>query len=529
MIARREFLYLGTLGAAATLAPEASPRSARAQTRGGTLKVIYQEPTHLNMAIVSGTPTGIPGCQVFAGLVQFDEKFQARPYLAERWEVSPDGKTYTFHLVRSATFHDGHPITSEDVKFSIETVKQYHPFGVAMHRALEAVGTPDPGTVVFKLAHPYPAFQAAMAPLLLPVLPKHVYASGDIRSNPANVKPVGSGPFKFVEWQKGDHIILERYDRFFRQGRPYLDRIILQFVPDASARAAALETGAVDLIPYSYVSLADARRLEKLPNVTLTTKGYEAIGPLNWVEINLRRKELSDVRVRRALNHAIDKNLIVHDILLGFGKVADGPLVSESPYASPTLHRYPYDLDAANKLLDEAGLKRGADGTRFKLTIDFIPGAPELQTAVAEYMREQFKKVGVALQLRNSPDFPTWAGRMSGWDYDLSLDVVFNYPDPVIGVERTYISSNIKKVVWTNTMGYSNPSVDQLFAEAQVEQNTEKRKALYARVQDILTTDLPLIWINEVGYFTAYNRRVEGLPTDVWGTLGPYDGVWLKT
>jgi peptide/nickel transport system substrate-binding protein len=233
--------------------------------------------------------------------------------------------------------------------------------------------------------------------------------------------------------------------------------------------------------------------------------------------------------VRQALAHTLDKNVIVNDLLLGFGKPADGPLHSASPFYNPRIRRYEYSLDKANRLLDEAGYRRGPDGTRFKLTIDFIPGAPEIQTAVAEYMREQGKKVGIDLQLRNSPDFPTWAGRMGNWEYDLSLDVVFNWPDPVIGVERTYISGNIKKAVWTNTMGYSNPKVDELFAQAQREGNFERRKALYHQVQDVLTAELPLIWVNEIGYFTVYSRDFDGLPMDVWGTMGPYDAVtWKK-
>ncbi len=510
----------------------ASPRAAHAQSppkRGGTLKTIYLEPTHLNPALVSGTPTGIPGVQLFAGLVQHDERFRPTPYLAERWEASPDGRTYTFHLVKNATFHDGKPISSEDVAFSIEVVKANHPFGVAMHRALEAAETPDPHTVVFRLKHPYPAFMASLAPLLLPILPKHVYSTGDIKTHPANVRPVGSGPFRFVEWERGRYIILQRYDRFFRPGRPYLDRLIFEFVPDAATRAAAMETGDAHLIAYNYVSLPDARRLEKLPHIGLTTEGYEAIGPLNWLEINLRRPELANPKVRQAMAHAIDKTFVVREILLGFGRPATGPLVHASPFYNPNVPRYEYDLAKANRLLDEAGYARGPGGVRFKLTIDGIPGAPELQQGVAEYLRQQFKQIGIDLSLRNSPDFPSWANRIANWDYDLTMDIVFNYPDPVIGVERTYISSNIKKgLVWTNTMGYSNPEVDRLFAEAQREMDLEKRKALYGRVQEILATELPIIWINEIGYFTLWNREFGGIPGAVWGVLNPFDGVFWK-
>src|SRR6266545_4604377 len=223
-----------------------------------------------------------------------------------------------------------------------------------------------------------------------------------------------------------------------------------------------------------------------MPQMAVTTRGYEAIGPLIWVEINLRKKELSDVRVRQAIAHSIDKNLILNDIYLGYGKVADGPLVAASPFYSPKLRRY-------------------------------------------EYNREQGKKIGVDYQIRTSPDFPTWAGRMASWEYDLSLDVVFNYPDPVIGVERHYISSNIKKLVWSNTMGYSNPKVDELFARAEREVNFERRKAAYHQLQDILTAELPLIWLFELGFATVWNKEFDGIPTNIWGTMSPFlDVHWKK-
>ncbi len=506
----------------------AAPALATAQARGGTLRATYPEPTHLNSAIVSGTPTGLPATQLFASLVVQDDKFQFRPYLAERWTISPDARTYTFQLVKNATFHDGKPVTSEDVKFSIETVKANHPFGVAMHRALESVETPSPHTVVFRLSHPYPSFMSSLVPLLMPVLPKHVYSTEDIKKHPANVTPVGSGPFKFVEWQRGRYLILERYDKFFMPGKPYLDRIILEFISDPAARMAALETGSVHLTPYNYAGLGNLKRLEALPHIALTTRGYEAIGALTWIEINLRRKELADLRVRQALAHALDKDLILKDLSFGYGKVANGPLVSASPFYNPKVRRYEYSLDKANKLLDDAGFRRGGDGVRFKLVLDYIPGSADL-LAIAEYMREQYRKVGVDLQLRSSPDFPTWAGRMANWEFDLSLDVVFNYPDPVIGVERTYISSNIKKLVWTNVMGYTNAKVDDLFAKAQREQDFEKRKALYHQVQDVLSAELPLIWLLEVGYTTVWNKEFDGVPANVWGTMSPFlDTHWKK-
>jgi peptide/nickel transport system substrate-binding protein len=517
------------LAIVAGLVLAALPADAFAQARGGTLRTVYLEPTHLNPAIVSGTPTGIPGVQLFAGLVQHDEHFQPQPYLAERWEISPDGKTYTFHLVEGATFHDGKPVTSEDVKFSAEVVKANHPFGPAMHRAVERIETPDPRTVVFRLKHPYPAFMAAMAPILLPVLPKHVYGTGDIKANPANTRPVGSGPFRFAEWERGRYIILQRYDKFFRPGRPYLDRIIIEFIPDAATRAAAVERGDIHVVTYNYVSLPDAKRLDALPHIDLVTTGYEALGPLNWLAFNLKRPELANVKVRRAIAHLIDKPFVVREVLQGFGKPATGPIHSASPFYNPNVPKYPYSVETAGRLLDEAGYKRGADGIRFKVTIDGIPGAPELQQGVSEYLRQQLRQVGIDASVRNSPDFPTWANRVSNYDFDLTMDIVFNWPDPVIGVERTYISSNIKKgVIWTNTQSYSNPEVDRLFDEAQRENDLSKRKRLYGKAQEVIATELPIVHVNEIGYFSLINNEFGGFPGAVWGVLNPLDAVYWK-
>jgi peptide/nickel transport system substrate-binding protein len=495
--------------------------------RGGTLKMIYQEPTHLNMAIVSGTPTGVPGLQIFAGLVQFDDDFKPRPYLAKKWEVSADGKDYTFYLEEGATFHDGKPITSEDVAFSLETVKANHPFGVAMFRAVDRIDITDPHRVIFHLKHPYPAFMAAMHPLLLPIIPKHIYGPGEIRKNPANQKPVGSGPFKFVEWKRGQHIILERNDKFFRQGRPYLDRIILEFIPDSNARTVAMETGATHLISFSYINGDDALRLAKLPQFAMTQKGYEAIGSRTWFAVNLRKPPLNDKKVRKAIAHVLDRNFIVKEIFMGFGSPATAPFHHAGPFYNGKLPQYELNLNKANQLLDETGYKRKADGMRFSLNVDWIPN-PAYQ-AVCEYTREQLKKVGINANLRASPDFPGWASKISAWDFDLNFDSVFDYPDPVIGIERMFISKNIKNLIWTNTMGYNNPEVDRLFAEAQVEQNFAKRKNLYLKVQEILMDELPLIWLQEGGFFTFYNKEFEGIPMDVWGVLNPLDTVyWTK-
>jgi peptide/nickel transport system substrate-binding protein len=201
--------------------------------------------------------------------------------------------------------------------------------------------------------------------------------------------------------------------------------------------------------------------------------------------------------------------------------------VASSPFAVSDLVRYPVDLKKAAALLDAAGYKPGAGGERFKLTIDFTPGADDQQKNVAEYIRGQLKKIGIAVEVRASADFPSWAKRMAAHDFDMSMDLLFNWGDPIIGVHRTYLSSNIKPIVWTNTQSYNNPQVDELLNTAGGVLDPIKRKAYYATFQKIVTDELPIAFINVVPYHSAATKKLGNLPASIWGPMSPYDEVYL--
>jgi peptide/nickel transport system substrate-binding protein len=498
-------------------------------TKGGTLRIGCVQPRHLNNAIQSGNATGVPATQLFAGLIELDDKWQPHPYLAKSWEMAADGLSWTFHLEEKAVFHDGKPITSEDVAFSLDIVKNNHPFGVAEFAAVDRVDTPDPHTAIIRLKQPHPALIPALSSILLPIIPKHVYGVGEIQTHPANTKPVGSGPFKLVEYKPGKHIIMERNENFFRPGKPYLDRLVFIIIDDASTRVLAIENGEVDYVPFSQIRVHDVPRLKKNPKLIVTDRGYEALGPTNYLEFNLRKAPVNDVRVRKAIAYAVDQNFIVDKLQLGVTKRLDGPLHSSSPWFSDeSIVKYDIDLDKANKLLDEAGYPRKDDGMRFPLTLDYAPTFhPDSQKPVAEYLRPQLKKIGIDVKLRASADFPAYAKRISNWEYDFSMNAIWNYPDPVIGVHRAYLCSNIKKAMWTNTEGYCNPKVDEILNKASVEVDTEKRKTLYAEFQKILTDELPFMWTNEEVLITVYTPKVKNVPLSVWGGLAPYDNVYL--
>ena len=510
------------------VAPLALPSSAAEPKRGGTLIVAGGAGLrHLNPAVQSGGQTGL-GVQLFAGLVRVDDKFEPQPYLAERWEISEDERSYTFHLNRNARFHDGKPITSDDVAFSLAVVKEHHPFGIAMFDAVDRVDTPDPYTAVIRLSKPHPALMQSLVPLLMPVIPKHVFGDGrDPKTHPMNAMPVGSGPFRFKEWVRGQHVILERNDDFFIEGRPLLDRIVVKYIKEPSVRMLALEKGEVDYYPFAGLRFRDILRISNNPDLRVSSKGYEALGPVNYVEFNLREPPFDDLRVRQAVAYAIDQEFMVNTLHGALPHPGYGPLHHSNPFHSNRLNKYPVDLERAGTLLDEAGYTPDADAVRFRVILDYPPFHADSLGTGANYIKSQLRKVGIAVDLRASADFPSWAQRISSWNYQFTMNTHWNYPDPVIGVHRIYLCGNIRKTIWSNTQGYCNERVDALLGEAGSTPDFHRRKALYEEFQRIVNEELPLYFINEEPYVTVSHRTVMDPPETVWGAMQPMDRVWL--
>lgn len=510
-----------------TLASALLPLAAAAQAgSAGTLVIGFgQAPRHLNSAVQSGVATGVPAAQIFASPLRFDKDWNPEPYLAESWSFQDDGKSLLLKIRAGATFHDGKPITSEDVAFSIMTIKANHPFQ-AMFAPVEKVDTPTPQIAIIRMNKPHPAILLAMAPPFAPIIPKHVFGDGaDVKTHPRNNLPVGSGPYKVVSFNPREAIVLERHAGYFFKDRPHFERVIFRMISDNAAQSLALERGEVDLLPGS-VTLSQFRQLSKAKDVVLSRKGGEAIGPLGWLAFNLKRKPFDDVRVRQAIAHAIDKDFIVKSLHQGNTKVATGPIAPGSPFYTDKVERYPLDLKKAAALLDAAGLKPDGSGKRFAMTLDFLPNTPDNAQTIAEYLRPQLKKIGIEVTVRTSPDFPTWARRVSTHDFDATMDGAFNYGDPVIGVHRTYLSSNIRPgVIWSNTQNYVNPKVDELLAQATVETDLEKRKKLYAEFQRLVVADVPQVFTHVWAQGYAARKDLVNVPESIWAPMVPYDQI----
>ena len=499
-----------------------------AAAKGGTVVIgTTQKPRHLNSAVQSGIATMSPASQLFAMPLRVDADWKPHPYLAEKWQLSEDGRSLRLELNKEATFHDGKPITSEDLQFSLETVQKDHPFK-SIFAPINAVTIDDPHTATIRLSAPHPALLLAMSTSFLPIIPKHIFGDGqDIKTHPRNANPVGSGPFKLVDFKAGEHIIMERNDKFFMPGVPHLDRVIYKLYKDPAGLLLALDRGEID-IHIQLTSPPDLKRAEKMKSVSVVKNTAPAIGPLVWVAFNTANEKFADKRVRQAINFAIDKEFICNTLLAGVHKRSTGPITSASPFYTDKVETYALNIDKANALLDEAGKKPDANGIRMSLEIDSIPAVPEMKI-VQEYMVPALKKIGIDAKVRQSPDFPTWARRVAGQEFDLTVDSVWNWGDPIIGVHRTWLSSNIRKgVIWSNTQSYKNDRVDEILATAGTQTDEARRKAQYAEFQKIVVDDSPVAFVYEISFNYGYNNRVAGIPDDVWGMMSPMLDVNIK-
>lgn len=524
------------LGFAAFVAIAAPLSNATAQQRGGTLIITTTpEPAVITNAFSSAPVTNEVGTKIFDGLLEYDMDLKPIPSLAESWTVSPDGKTVTFRLRKGVSWHDGKPFTSADVQFSLlKVVREYHPRGPGNLGAIAAIDTPDAHTAVVRLAHPYPPMMKGLSSLEVPILPKHVYDGTDFRNNPAMNAPIGTGPFKFSKWEKGSFIQLERNEKYWREGRPYLDRLIFRFIADASTRAAAIEKGEVHVATFGTINPVEMRRLEKLPHLEIAAGGYEALAPVMLIELNTIRPPLDDKRVRQAIAYAIDRKFILENIWYGFGKPAIGPISSvysgSGLYTADGVRRYDVKdrLEIANRLLDEAGLKRGADGIRFKMVHDVGPFGEDWRR-MGEYIKQALARVGIDVTIRSN-DSPTYMRQVfTDHDFFMASGWFIGMADPTLGVQRQYWSKNIKPgTPFNNTTRYSNPEVDKLWEAAQTELDPQRRARLFHDIQRQIVDDSPVIWLIEMALVAVQNTKVQSLITTPLGIRGGLYDTWLK-
>ncbi len=529
LISRRAALT----GASTMLAASMLPQQGWTQGAGGRLIVAADsEPRNLNPAMVASNGVFFIASKVIEPLAEasFTAPDGLAPRLATAWDAAADGQSVTFHLRQGVRWHDGQPFTAADVAFSaLQVWKPLQNLGRMVFANLEAVDTPDAHTAIFRFSKPTPIQLIRNAlPVVTSVLPAHIYAGTDIAQNPANLKLVGTGPFKFAEHRPGEYYRLVRNADYWAAGQPGLDEIIYRVLPDRAAAAAALEAEEIHLAAFSAVPLADLKRIAQVPGIAVISKGYEALTYQLVVEINHRRKELADLRVRQAIAHAIDRQFVVDTIFLGYAATATGPVPKNAPeFYTADVPTYGFDLDKANALLDAAGYRRGADGVRFGLKLLPAPYFNETRQ-FGDYLRQALAKIGINAQLVNNDSAAHQKAVYTDHAFDLAVAPPVFRGDPAIST-TILVQSGIKAgVPFSNQGGYADPELDQLIAQTAETLDSAARTQLYHQFQRRVAAELPLINVAEWGFITVARDTVLNIASNPRWVVSNWADTALK-
>lgn len=529
-VSRRDALRgVSALAAVAALAPAARAQAqAEAPRRGGVLPLVYSVETHTLFA--PGGGGGNPllvSTKILERLVRMEHDQSITGQLAERWDGAPDGRSYTFHLRRNVQWHDGRPFTAEDIAYN--AVEHWQKFaGNPAIRAISGAQVVDPHTVRISFGQPTPEalVLASLSGSEAQIVPKHIYAGTDIRQNPANNAPIGTGPFRFKEWRRGSHVELERNAQYWEAGLPHLDGIVIRYLQDPQARAAAFEVGEVLLGVGAPFPPAEMRRLAGTGRFDATDRG--GLQEFMVVEMNTRNPILADRRVRQAIGFALDRQLVVDVVMNGFGRVATGTVSDVYPrYFNRDVAQYALDVRRAERLLDDAGHRRpGRNAPRFELKLVVGPWYAE-NVRMGQYLQQALGDVGIKVNIVSADRAGAIRQIYQQWDFDLSVSNNVSYADPLMRSTMLYTTANIARTPFRNVSGYSNPELDRLVDEAAKELDPAKRVALLNRVQQIAAEDLPVLPIAYKQNMTFAHKRVRNHSSRPEWMYDSWKDVWL--
>ncbi|MCL5076092.1 MAG: ABC transporter substrate-binding protein [Chloroflexi bacterium] len=481
--------------------------------QGGTLVVaLGANPEHLDISLSSSVMVGLPASAVTEGLVRINREYQLRPALAKSWEVSTDGKTVTFHLRTGVKWHDGRPFTSADVRYTFEKLSPVHPRAAPVLKRVESIEAPDDQTVVIKLKAPFGPFLDICTAENIGIQPKHIFEGTDPLKNPANLRPIGTGAFKFDSWKPGESIALVRNPDYWDPGKPYLDRLVFRVLPDSSARILALEAGDIDYISNYDIAFTDVARLEKSKEIVVERgRGHPRVLLLFF---NAKKTPLSDVRVRRALFRALDRQLMLDSAYGGIGGLGTSSIPPGLRWAyNPDvdyMKMYAFDLKRADKELDDAGYPKRADGSRFEIRFLYDPAQPGFKE-IADIVRANWGSVGVKVTLE-SRERSVWLDMLyMKKDYDTSIAFYTSAGDPFFGIQRTYICADIRPASFTNASQYCNPALDDLFEKGASAVTREERAKYYREAQTIIARDIPSAVLLDSGFADAIRDKFGNL------------------
>ncbi|HEA69572.1 MAG TPA: hypothetical protein ENI07_22585 [Desulfobacterales bacterium] len=443
-------------------------------------------PDSLDPQKTSGTLTFQTLKSIYDTLAEPDQSGKIVPALAKKWEVSEDTLTWKFHLRKGVVFHNGDALTAQDVKATLQRIMdkataspKAKEFG-----AISSIETPDDYTVVLTLKQPAAPLLASLASGWGAILPKSLIDSG----HDFATSPVGTGPFKLKEWIRDSRIVLEKNNSYWMAGLPKLDTVILNIIPERAVQVQGLISGQIDV---SYiVDKDDVPLLKASPDVQVK----ESLTSLIMVmAINCSNPVLKDLRVRQAINHAIDKQKVLN-IAYGGGKPIGTFMDYGNAYYKDFTALYPFDPDKARKLLADAGVGKE---TVFKLV---LPQNYEQHVKAGEMYQDMLEKVGMNVQIK-LVDWSTWISDVyRGAKYDLTVIGHTGKLDPH-GTLGRYGTAK-RYVKWVN------PRAAELISNAKKTSGFENRKKLYDEALEIMATEVPFMYLGSSLRRVAFRKNV---------------------
>ncbi|HEX7120224.1 MAG TPA: ABC transporter substrate-binding protein [Longimicrobiales bacterium] len=460
---------------------------------------------------------------LFTPLIQYDEDFEVRPYLAESWQMLGD-TAIVFRLRRDVRWHDGRPVTAEDVKFTFDLAKDPVTASLlasAYLSQVESATVVDPYTIRFDFVRPH---AQAIEDFWWAPMPKHLLENvppDQLRTAPFNLRPVGSGPYRFVERRANELLVIERNDAFPEAlgGPPLPDRIFFRVIPEAPTMLAELLTGGVQVdIP---VFPDQAERIEADDALELFAFPGRTFYYIGW---NNRRPPFTDATVRRAMTLAIDRPEIIQALLVGYGTPAVSPIPPWSPL-DPDVEPLPHDPARAAALLEDAGwVDRNGDGIRenargASLRFSLMTSDAPLNRSIVEAVQAQLREVGVAAEVR-VVEFQTMLAQHRARDFDAVFTswVLDNFQ--VASAPMALFHSRWADVPRSaNRSAYANPRADRLIEAGAAATDPAEARRIWREFAELLNEDQPftfMFWLNELA---AARRNVQGVVMDPRGEL----------
>ena len=446
---------------------------------------------------------------IYNGLLKYNENLVLVGDLASKWEVSENNKEITFYLRDKVFWQDGIPFTAEDVKFTYELIVDNRtPTAYdSDFRIVEKVDVLDNLTVKVFYKE---AYAPALASWTTSILPSHLLKNVEVIKSPLQRKPVGTGPFKFYEWKPGSQITLVANDNYFEK-RPYLDRYSFKIIPDTATMFLELLNGALDMMTLSPLQFSkqteNPRFKERFNKYKYLSNSYTYVG------YNLKNPLFQDKRVRQALSYATPKQDIIDGVLFGLGVEATGPYKPGTPWHNPSVKKYPYDIQKAKELLQEAGYKINKngvlekDGKEFSFTIITNQGNSSRST-VAEILQQSWGRLGVKVNIR----ILEWATFINEYIDKRNFDaVILGWTIPLEpDLYDVWHSSNCegKKL---NFVCFKNEKFDEIIEKARREFDFKKRRDLYFKAQEILAEEQPYTFLYVGEALIALDKRFENI------------------